>query len=179
MPCLGLCLGLHAMTIEFARNVLGLTDANSTEFDPTTQHPVIDLMHDQRDVTDKGGTMRLGAYYAVLEPGTKVARGLRRARRQRAPPPPLRVQLELPGPPRGGRVRVQRGVARPPPRRVHRAAPTTRSGSAPRPTRSSRAGPTGPHPLFRDLIGAALKLRAERGGVGVAASPLAADALTR
>ena len=73
MPCLGLCLGLQAMTIEFARNVLGLADANSTEFDPTTQHPVIDLMHDQRDVTDKGGTMRLGAYYAVLEPGTKVA----------------------------------------------------------------------------------------------------------
>ena len=73
LPCLGLCLGLQTMTIEFARNVLGLTDANSTEFDPTTQHPVIDLMHDQRDVTDKGGTMRLGAYYAVLEPGTKVA----------------------------------------------------------------------------------------------------------
>ena len=142
MPCLGLCLGLQAMTIEFARNVLGLTDANSTEFDPTTQHPVIDLMHDQRDVTDKGGTMRLGAYYAVLEPGTKVARGLRRAGGQRAPPPPLRVQLELPGPLRGGRVRVLRDVARPAPRRVHRAAPTTRTGSAPRPTPSSRAGPT-------------------------------------
>ena len=72
VPCLGLCLGLQTMTIEFARNVLGLTDANSTEFDPTTQHPVIDLMNDQRDVTDKGGTMRLGAYYAVLVPGTKV-----------------------------------------------------------------------------------------------------------
>jgi len=73
LPCLGLCLGLQTMTIEFTRNVLGLTDANSTEFDPTTQHPVIDLMNDQRDVTNKGGTMRLGAYYAVLEQGTKVA----------------------------------------------------------------------------------------------------------
>ena len=73
VPCLGLCLGLQAMTIEFCRNVLGLADANSTEMDPTTQHPVIDLMHDQRDVTDKGGTMRLGAYYAVLQAGTKVA----------------------------------------------------------------------------------------------------------
>ena len=73
LPCLGLCLGLQCMTIEFARNVLGLPDANSTEFDPTTQHPVIDLMNDQRDVTNKGGTMRLGAYYAVLEPGSKVA----------------------------------------------------------------------------------------------------------
>ena len=122
VPCLGLCLGLQTMTIEFARNVLGLADANSTEFDPTTQHPVIDLMHDQRDVTDKGGTMRLGAYYAVLEPGTKVARGLRRARRQRAPPPPLRVQLELPGASGGGRLRLQRGVAGPSPGRVHRAA---------------------------------------------------------
>ena len=73
VPCLGLCLGMQVMTIEYARNVLGLTNANSTEFDPTTTHPVIDLMHDQRDVSDKGGTMRLGAYYAVLTPGSKVA----------------------------------------------------------------------------------------------------------
>ena len=73
IPCLGLCLGMQVMTIEFARHVLGLTDANSTEFDPATKNPVIDLMNDQRDVTDMGGTMRLGAYYAVLQPGTKVA----------------------------------------------------------------------------------------------------------
>ena len=73
LPCLGLCLGLQAMTIEFARNVLGLSDANSTEMDPTTTHPVIDLMHDQRDVTDKGGTQRLGAFYAILEPDSQVA----------------------------------------------------------------------------------------------------------
>jgi len=73
VPCLGLCLGMQVMTIEYARNVLGLTNANSTEFDPATTHPVIDLMHDQRDVSDKGGTMRLGAYYAVLTPGSKVA----------------------------------------------------------------------------------------------------------
>ena len=73
VPCLGLCLGMQVMTIEYARNVLGLSSANSTEFDPATTHPVIDLMHDQRDVSDKGGTMRLGAYYAVLTPGSKVA----------------------------------------------------------------------------------------------------------
>jgi len=73
VPCLGLCLGMQVMTIEFARHVLGLANANSTEFDPATTHPVIDLMHDQRDVSDKGGTMRLGAYYAVLAPGSKVA----------------------------------------------------------------------------------------------------------
>ncbi|NCZ87892.1 MAG: hypothetical protein EBY92_01640, partial [Actinobacteria bacterium] len=73
VPCLGLCLGMQVMTVEFARHVLGLADANSTEFNPATPDPVIDLMNDQREVTDKGGTMRLGAYYAVLQPGTKVA----------------------------------------------------------------------------------------------------------
>ncbi|MEK7425897.1 MAG: CTP synthase, partial [Actinomycetota bacterium] len=72
IPCLGLCLGLQAMTIEFARNVMGLVGANSTEMDPATPHPVIDLMHDQRDVLAKGGTQRLGAFYAILEPGTRV-----------------------------------------------------------------------------------------------------------
>ncbi len=73
IPCLGLCLGMQVMTIEYARNALGLTGANSTEFDPGTPHPVIDLMDSQRDVTDKGGTMRLGAYIAELAEGTIVA----------------------------------------------------------------------------------------------------------
>ncbi len=72
VPCLGLCLGLQMMSVDFARNVLGLIGANSTEVDPLTPHPVIDLMNDQRDVTDMGGTMRLGAYYAVLQPGSLV-----------------------------------------------------------------------------------------------------------
>ncbi len=74
IPCLGLCLGLQMMTIDFARNVCGLEGANSSEMDPTTSHPVIDLMESQRDVTDKGGTMRLGAYVAQLLPGSLVAR---------------------------------------------------------------------------------------------------------
>ena len=73
IPCLGLCLGLQMMTIEYARNVLGLTGANSTEMDPATPHPVIDLMDSQRDVTDMGGTMRLGACVAELVPGSQVA----------------------------------------------------------------------------------------------------------
>ncbi len=73
LPCLGLCLGMQVMTIEFARHVLGMVDANSTEFDTTTHYPVIDLMVAQRDISDKGGTMRLGAYYAVLTPGSKVS----------------------------------------------------------------------------------------------------------
>ena len=72
IPCLGLCLGLQMMVIDFARNVLGLVGANSTEMDPQTLHPVIDLMEHQREVTAKGGTMRLGAYYAELLPGSVV-----------------------------------------------------------------------------------------------------------
>jgi CTP synthase len=73
VPCLGICLGMQVMTVEFARNVLGLAGANSTEFDPSTPHPVIDLMDSQRDVTNKGGTMRLGAYIAQLDPESVVA----------------------------------------------------------------------------------------------------------
>ena len=72
VPLLGLCLGLQASVIELARDVLGLTDANSTEFDPSTPHPVIDLMASQEDVEDKGGTMRLGLYAAKLAEGSKV-----------------------------------------------------------------------------------------------------------
>ncbi|MEZ5381132.1 MAG: CTP synthase [Microthrixaceae bacterium] len=73
VPCLGLCLGMQVMTIEFARNGLGLERANSSEFDHTSPHPVIDIMETQRGVTDKGGTMRLGAYVARLQPGSQVA----------------------------------------------------------------------------------------------------------
>ncbi len=73
IPCLGLCLGLQCMAIEFGRNVLGLERAHSSEFDPSSPHPVIDLMESQRDVTDMGGTMRLGAYVAQLRPGSQVA----------------------------------------------------------------------------------------------------------
>ena len=74
IPCLGLCLGLQMMVIEFARNELGLDGANSSEVDRTTPHPVIDLMDTQRDVVDMGGTMRLGTYPARLKPGSLAAR---------------------------------------------------------------------------------------------------------
>ena len=74
VPYLGLCLGLQCGVIEFSRGVLGATDANSTEFDLFTEAPVIDYMPDQRDMEEKGGTMRLGLYPAKLQPGTKVAR---------------------------------------------------------------------------------------------------------
>jgi CTP synthase len=70
IPFLGLCLGLQCAVIEFARHVLGHSNANSTEFDPTTPDPVIDLMEDQNHVEDMGGTMRLGIYPARLHQGT-------------------------------------------------------------------------------------------------------------
>jgi len=72
IPCLGLCLGLQCMAVDFGRNVLDLERAHSSEFDPTSPHPVIDLMESQRDVDDKGGTMRLGAYVAQLRPDSRV-----------------------------------------------------------------------------------------------------------
>jgi CTP synthase len=70
VPFLGLCLGLQCAVIEFARHACGLDDANSSEFDATTPHPVIDLMPDQKDILNKGGTMRLGVWACKLEPGT-------------------------------------------------------------------------------------------------------------
>ena len=73
IPYLGLCLGMQLMCVEFARNVLGHDDANSTEFDRSTEYPIIDLMIEQRAITDMGGTMRLGLYPCVLQPGTKAA----------------------------------------------------------------------------------------------------------
>ena len=74
VPLLGICLGMQCAVIECSRDLLGWTDANSTEFDPATKHPVIDLMESQRGVTQKGGTMRLGAYPCVLRKGSLAAR---------------------------------------------------------------------------------------------------------
>jgi CTP synthase len=73
VPYLGLCLGLQCAVIEFAREVVGSKDVNSTEFDMFTSNPVIDFMPDQRELEDKGGTMRLGLYPARLTPGSKAA----------------------------------------------------------------------------------------------------------
>jgi CTP synthase len=74
VPYFGLCLGMQVATIEFARNVVGWADANSSEFDPQSEHKVIDLLADQAGVTDKGGTMRLGAYRCALRDGSLAAR---------------------------------------------------------------------------------------------------------
>jgi len=70
IPFFGICLGMQLAVVEFARNVCGLKGANSSEFNPETPHPVIDLLPDQKEITEKGGTMRLGAYPAALQEGT-------------------------------------------------------------------------------------------------------------
>jgi len=72
IPYLGLCLGMQVMCVEFARNVLNMEDANSTEFEGSTEHPIIDLMPDQRALANLGGTMRLGVYPCRLDPNTKA-----------------------------------------------------------------------------------------------------------
>ena len=72
IPMLGICLGMQIMTIEFARNVLGYSKANSMEFDTSTEHPVISLMEEQKNVVEKGGTMRLGAWKCSLKKGSAL-----------------------------------------------------------------------------------------------------------
>ena len=73
LPCFGICLGMQMMVIEFARDVLGLSDADSSEMNPDTPHNVIDIMEEQKNITQMGGTMRLGEYPCRLRPGSHVA----------------------------------------------------------------------------------------------------------
>jgi CTP synthase len=161
VPCLGLCLGMQVMTIEFARHVLGLTDAHSTEFDPTTQNPVIDLMVDQRDVTDMGGTMRLGAYYAQLEPGTKVAAAYgesvvsERHRHRYEFNSTYRARFEESGFVCSGSSPDRRLVEF-----IELSDHPFWVGTQAHPEFKSR--PDRPHPLFRELIGTSLQHRVVR-----------------
>ncbi|MFZ9426521.1 MAG: CTP synthase [Ilumatobacteraceae bacterium] len=160
IPCLGLCLGMQVMTIEFARHVLGMSDAHSTEFDPSSQHPVIDIMNDQREVTDKGGTMRLGAYYAVLQPGTKVAMAYgepvvsERHRHRYEFNSQYRNRFESAG-------FVCSGTS--PDKRLVEFIELTDHpfwvGTQAHPEFKSR--PDRPHPLFRDMMAASLQYRAQ------------------
>ena len=159
VPCLGLCLGLQAMAIEFARDVVGLTDANSTEFDPTTHHPVIDLMLEQRGIEDKGGTMRLGAHYAVLAPGSQVAEAYgepvvsERHRHRYEFNERYRKQLEDSGLWCSGTSPDNRLVEF-----IELPGHPFWVGTQAHPEFKSR--PDRPHPLFRELIAAALQRRA-------------------
>jgi CTP synthase len=156
IPCLGLCLGLQTMTIEFARNVLGLTGANSTEFNASTPHPVIDIMNDQRDVVDKGGTMRLGAYYAVLTPGSRVHAAYgesvvsERHRHRYEFNPHYRSRFEAAGFTCSGTSPDKRLVEF-----IELEGHPFWVGTQAHPEFKSR--PDRPHPLFRALVGAALE----------------------
>jgi len=152
---LGLCLGMHVMVIEFARHVLDAPGANSTEFDPSTRHPVIDLMPEQRNVSRKGGTMRLGAYPCRLIPGTRAARAYgqslvhERHRHRFEFNNDYREVLKARGlvlsgmSPDGRLVEISELADHP-----------FMLGSQFHPEFKSR--PTRPHPLFRDFVGAAL-----------------------
>ena len=169
IPYLGICLGLQTAVCEYARDVLGWDDANSTEFDEATTHPVIDLMPDQVCVTDKGGTMRLGTYPCKLVPGTLAARAYgdveqidERHRHRFEVNNELRDQLVEAGlvvsgtSPNGRLVEIVEL-----PRDVH---PWFVAGQF-HPEFKSR--PTKPHPLFRDFIGAAVARCEEEGRAAV------------
>ncbi len=160
IPYLGLCLGMQCATIEFAREVLNAPDANSTEFDPRTSAPVIDLMADQRDIYEKGGTMRLGTCPCKLTPGTHSARAYgvemvhERHRHRFEFNNRFREALQeaglvIAGTSPDGRL-VEIIELRDHPWFV---------GTQFHPEFRSR--PTRPHPLFRDFVGTALHLAAE------------------
>ncbi|HEY6622474.1 MAG TPA: CTP synthase [Acidimicrobiales bacterium] len=155
IPLLGLCLGLQVMVIEVSRNLAGLDDANSREFDPTTRAPVIDLMDDQNDVVNMGGTMRLGSYGARLAPGSQVAEAYgtevveERHRHRYEVNPRFRHRLEEAGLACSGTSPDGRLVEF-----VELPGHPFWVGTQAHPEFKSR--PDRPHPLFRELVGAAL-----------------------
>ena len=164
IPALGLCLGLQTMVMEYARNVVGLSEANSTEFDPDTQFPVIATMEEQKDIVDGagdlGGTMRLGSYEASLAEGSVVAGAYgateitERHRHRYEVNNAYREQLSEAGlvfsgtSPDGTLVEFVELPAEQHPYYVSTQA---------HPELKSR--PTNPHPLFAGLIGAGLARR--------------------
>ncbi|MFM7678967.1 MAG: CTP synthase [Roseiflexaceae bacterium] len=154
-PYFGLCLGMQCATIAFARLVLDDPEANSSEFNPRATHPVIDLMHDQVSITNKGGTMRLGTYQCVLTPGSKaaVAYGAstisERHRHRFEFNNKYRTQLEAAGLVISGQSPDNRLVEI-----VELRDHPWFVGTQFHPELKSR--PTRPHPLFRDFVGAAL-----------------------
>ncbi len=156
VPYLGLCLGLQVMVIEFARHVLGLIEADSSEFLPDGPYPVIDLMLEQREITDMGGTMRLGSYPCNLVPGSKAQRAYgtgsvnERHRHRYEINNRFRADMEAAGMVWSGvspdSKLVEIGELRDHPWMV---------GSQFHPEFKSR--PNAPHPLFREFVAEALK----------------------
>ncbi len=158
LPCLGICLGLQVMVVEYARTVLGLENANSSEFDSDgaqTPYPVIDLMDEQLAVKNLGGTMRLGAYPAILRPGSRVAAAygettvIERHRHRYEVNNRYRQKLEEAGLCCSGVSPDERLVEF-----VELDAHPFWIGTQAHPEFKSR--PDRPHPLFRELIGAAV-----------------------
>jgi len=161
IPFLGICLGMQCAVIEFARNVLGCAEANSTEFEPDTPDPVICLLEEQKTVTDKGGTMRLGAQPAILKEGTLAHRAygkleiVERHRHRYEFNPNYRERL------------IEKGML---------PAATNPSGNlveiveipnhpwfvAVQYHPEFKSSPLVPHPLFRDFIGAGLEKQRRR-----------------
>ncbi len=137
VPYLGLCLGMQVMCIEFARFVTGSDEPNSTEFDISTAYPIIDLMPDQRDIADMGGTMRLGVYECELQAGNTRRCCVRQpgfgADHPGAPSPPFRVQQHFPRRHGTQRHGLQRAVARWPARRDRGVARPSVYGGQPVP----------------------------------------------
>ncbi len=159
LPCLGLCLGLQVMVIDFARSVAGLAGANSREFDPASPHLVIDMMDEQLEVTDLGGTMRLGSYVARLLPGSLVEKSYgepvvaERHRHRYEVNPRYRHRLEEAGLVCSGTSPDDRLVEF-----IELPGHPCWIGTQAHPEFKSR--PDRPHPLFYELVGAAAE-RAE------------------
>ena len=166
IPYLGICLGMHVAVSEYARHVLGLEGANSTEMDPETPHPVIDLLPEQKEIEDLGGTMRLGAQAVELVPGTHAHEAYGEAviherHRHRYEvnnhyrPALVDGGLVVSGTFQSGRLVEIVELADHPWFVASQFHPEFKS----RPTR--------PAPLFRDFVGAALARMRERAAVGV------------
>ena len=155
VPFLGICLGMQMAVVEFARDVAGLRGAHTTEVDPATPYPVIDLMPDQQHVDEKGGTMRLGGYRCRLVEGSRAmaaygeAEVLERHRHRYEFNEDFRERLEAAGLRVTG-VNPERGLAE----IVEIPAHPFFVGVQFHPELRSR--PNRPHPLFRDFVGAAL-----------------------
>ena len=161
LPCLGICLGLQVMVIEYARDVAGLEGANSREFDVRSPHLVIDLMDEQREVVEMGGTMRLGTYVARLAPDSQVANAYgdtvihERHRHRYEVNPRYRGRLEESGLVCSGTSPDDRLVEF-----IELPSHPFWVGTQAHPEFKSR--PTRPHPLFRELVGAAVERRDSR-----------------
>jgi CTP synthase len=172
IPYLGICLGMHVAVSEFARHVVGFAGANSTEMDPETPYPVIDLLPEQKEIEDLGGTMRLGAQAVELVEGTKARETYgeavvhERHRHRYEVNNHFRPRLEEAGLVVSGTFQAGRLVEI-----VELADHPWFVASQFHPEFKSR--PTRPAPLFRDFVGAALERSRERSGAAV--EPVSAE----